>query len=637
MEDFFQDLRYAGRQLVRRPGLTAVLVLTLALGIGATTAVFSVVDGVLLRPLPYPHPDRLTVLWTQFPSMDLMEFPSSWPEYEDYRNASRSFDELGLWGVTERTMTGQDEPELLSVAYFTWTMFRVLGVQPELGRVFTKDEDVDGRDHVVVLSHGLWDRRFAADPSIIGKTLEMDGTPVTVLGVMPEGFGFPNRDTQAWIPVGIDPTNPPGRASHFGRVLGRLAPGVTLEEATVELRGLIQRWQNDPSLGHTWHLDLHPAFLRPLHEEMVGDVRASLIVLLGAVSLVLLIACANVANLLLMRGEGRLREISVRAALGAGRSRIVRQLLTESLLMALLGGTAGLALAHYGLQALLAMAPRTLPRVDAIGLNGAVLLFSGIVALASGVVFGVAPALQTLRLQVQATLREEGRSGTAGRSRFRFRQLLVVSQTALAVVLLIAAGLLMQSFWRLRSVDPGFRSDHVLAFSLNLPLARYSEDQAVTGFYDRLVPRLASIPGVSAAGLVGTAPLTGSLPPNDIEFEGRPHTEADGPPLNADIQVVSEGYFAILGIPLLQGRAFDQTDAEGTETVAVVDEVLARRFFDDPSDALGERIRQSGADWGADHRNRRRRPAGGPGDGAPGPTVPPSRPDAADLVCKAGA
>jgi putative ABC transport system permease protein len=597
VDDIIQDLRYAARQLVLHPGFTAILVLTLALGIGANTAVFSVVDGVVLRPLPYPQPDRLTVAWTQFPSMDLMEFPASWPEYQDYRKQSRSFDEMGLWGRTQRTLTGDDDPERLDVAYFTWTMFPVLGVEPALGRVFTADEDVDGRDDVVVLSHGLWERRFGSDPSIVGKTVQMDGSAVTVLGVMPEGFAFPDRDTQAWIPVGIDPANPPGRASHFGRILGRLAPGVTLDQASTELRGLIQRWQDDPSLGHTWSLENHPAFLRPLHEQLVGNVRRSLFVLLGAVGLVLLIACANVANLLLVRGEGRLREISIRSAMGAGRGRIVRQLVTESLLVAALGGVAGLALAHFGLEALLALAPSDLPRADGIRLDGTVLAFSGGVSLLAGFLFGLAPALQTRRMDVQGALREEGRGGTASRGRFRLRQLLVVSQTALAVVLLIAAGLLIQSFWRLQGVDPGFRSARVLAFSVSLPQARYPDDQDVTGFYRELLPRMATLPGVTSAGLVRTAPLSGSLPPNDIEFESRPRTETDGPPLNADIQVVSAGYFATMGIPLLRGRAFDRTDNEESEPVAVVDEVLARRFFEEPSDAIGERIRQPGTGW----------------------------------------
>jgi putative ABC transport system permease protein len=414
-----------------------------------------------------------------------------------------------------------------------------------------------------------------------------------VLGVMPAGFAFPDRDTQAWIPVGIDPADPPGRASHFANLLGRLKPGVTLDQASAELSALMDRWEADESLGHNWRHQGHPAFLRPLHDQVVGDVRASLVVMLGAVGIVLLIACANVANLLLVRGEGRLREVSIRSAMGAGRGRIVRQLLTESVIIAVLGGAAGLLLARLSLGALLSLAPSDLPRTDAIQLNGTVLAFSAGVALFSGLLFGLAPALQTLRLNVQGKLREEGRGGTAARGRFRYRQLLVVSQTALAVVLLIAAGLLVQSFWRLRAVDPGFHADRVLAVSLSLPSANYPEGSDVVGFYRDLTPRLAALPGVGALGMVRTAPLTGSLPPNDIEFEKRARSD-DDPPMNADIQVVSAGYFDAMGIPLLQGRVFDRTDDAESEAVAVVDEELARRFFTDPSGAIGERIRQPG-------------------------------------------
>jgi putative ABC transport system permease protein len=500
---------------------------------------------------------------------------------------------LGIWGRTERTVTGGDSPERLEVAYGSWTLFRVLGIEPALGRVFGTEEDVDGRDDVVVLSHGLWERRFGSDPSIVGETVELDGTPTRVLGVMPSGFAFPDRDVQAWIPAGIDPANPPGRASHFAYLVGRLREGVSIDQASAELSALVDRWEADESLGHHWSNEGHPAFLRPLHEEVVGDVRASLVVMLGAVGIVLLIACANVANLLLVRGEGRMREVSIRAAMGAGRGRIVRQLLTESLIVAVVGGLTGLALARVGLGALLALAPPDLPRLDAIGLNGPVLAFSAGVALLSGLLFGLAPALQTLRMDVQGKLREEGRGGTAGRGRFRYRQLLVVSQTALAVVLLIAAGLLVQSFWRLSGVDPGFRAERVLAVSLSLPEANYPDDTDVVGFYRDVAPRLASLPGVTGLGMVRSAPLTGSLPPNDIEFEKRPRGE-DDPPLNADIQVVSAGYFDAMGIPLLQGRTFDGTDDAASEVVAVVDDALARRFFANPSDALGERIRQPG-------------------------------------------
>lgn len=596
MDEFVQDLKYGARQLTRRPGFAAILVTTLALGIGANTAVFSVVHGVLLRSLPFEDPDRLAVVWSQFPTMDLNEFPASWPEFVEYREQNRAFEELGAWVGGERTITGGDQPERVDVTVFTHTMWSVLGVAPILGRTFTDEEDVAGRDDVVVLSHGLWERRFGSDPSLVGRSIELDGRSTLVLGVMPSDFEFRvNTEGEAWIPMGIDPGDPPGRANHFASIAGRLADGVSMEQAREDLSGILALWEADGSIGHTWRPPGHPAFLRPLHEQVVGDVRSNLLILLGAVGFVLLIACANVANLLLVRGEGRQREISIRASMGAGRGRIVRQLVTESLMLALVGGALGVGLAFAGLQVLLAMAPATLPRFEQVGLNGAVLAFSGGVTLTAGVLFGLVPSLHAARLNIQGALREEGRGGTVGRGRFRVRQLLVVSEMALAVVLLITAGLLMQSFWRLQGVDPGFDSEQVLAISVNLPEASYPDDSDVTGFFRDLMPRIEALPGVTATAAVRTPPLTGSLPPNDIEIENFDPPE-DGPPMNADIQMVTAGYFETLGVPLLQGRAFDDRDHSESEIVAVIDEVLAERFF--PGEGpIGQRIRQPGSEW----------------------------------------
>jgi putative ABC transport system permease protein len=596
VDELMQDLRYTMRQWVRRPGVAAVLLLTLALGVGANTAVFSVVQGVLLRPLPFPEPDRLAVVWSQFPTMKLDEFPASWPEYTDFRDQNRAFEQVGAWRGTQRTITGGDAPERLSVTLFTASMWDVLGVAPRLGRVFTADEDIAGNDDVVVLSHGLWVRRFGGDPSVLGKTIELDGRDALVLGVMPETFNFEiETEGEAWIPMGIDPGDPPGRGNHFALIGGRLAPGVTFERAEEDLADLMAKWSQDGSLGHAWGPPGHPAFIRPLHEQVVGDVEASLMVLLGAVGIVLLIACANVANLLLIRGEGRRREISIRASMGANRRRLVRQLVTESVGMAIAGGVLGVLLALAGLRALLAIAPASLPRVGEIGLDGTVLLFSGAVALAAGFLFGVAPALQAARLDVQGALREEGRGGTAGRGRFRLRQLLVVSEMAMAVMLLIAAGLLMQSFWRLQRVDPGFRAERVLALSISPPSSTYPEPSDVTGLYRDLLPQVAALPGVTSAGAVRTAPLTGSLNPNDIEIENTVPS-SDGPPFNADVQVITPGYIETLGIPVLRGRAFEPRDDADAEVVAVIDELLAGRFFPGEN-PIGRRIRQNGAEW----------------------------------------
>ena len=595
MEQFVQDLRYSLRQITRKPGFALVLVLTMALGVGANTAVFSVVHGVLLRPLPYPDAEELVVVWSQFPTMDLNEFPASWPEYAEYRDQNLSLEELGAWRSGQRTITGGDSPERLDLAIFSAEMWRVLGVSPAMGRTYTDDEDLAGAEPVVVLSHGLWERRFGADPSLVGRTVELDGTTTTVIGVMPRGFGFPDPDTEAWLPIGIDPANPPGRSNHFASMVGRLNQGTSLEAAQEELRAIMTRWSDEGVTGHRWGPPGHPAFLRGLHEQVVGDVRASLFVLLGAVALVLLIASANVANLLLVRGEGRQREMSIRTAMGAGRRRIVRQLVTESLVMALMGGLVGVGLAFAGLKVLLAVAPANLPRIESVGLNGTVLLFSAGVTLFSGLLFGLAPSLQSGRINIQGALREEGRGGTVSRGRFRLRQLLVISEMALAVVLLIAAGLLMQSFWRLQSVDPGFQSEDVLAFSINLPPGSYPDTSDITGFYELMMPRVAALPGVSAAGGVRTPPLTGTLPPNDIQIENRVQAEGD-PPLNSDVQVVLPGYFRTLGIPLMNWRVSDSGDHLDGEIVAVIDEVLAERFFAG-EDPVGRRIRQNGRAW----------------------------------------
>lgn len=596
MDELVQDIRYAVRGLLRKPTFTAVLVLTLGLGIGASTAVFSVVEGVLLRPLPYPEPDRLAVVWSQFPEQDLMEFGSSWPEYVDFRDQQGAFVHVGAWRGAERTLTGGDGPERIDVTAFTWSMWSVLGVDPLAGRVFTADEDLAGRDDVVVLSHGLWTRRFGADPEILGRSIELDGRAIDVIGVMPADFDFRvNGGAEAWIPMGIDPGNPPGRGNHFASIAGRLADGVSFEQARAEMRTILDRWGQDEAIGHTWRAPNHPAFLRPLHDQIVGDVRTSLVILLGAVGFVLLIACANVANLLLVRGESRQREIAIRTSMGAGQPRIVRQLVTESLVMAVAGGVSGLLLAYGGLIALLSAAPSTLPRLHEVGLNPSVLAFSAGVTILSGVLFGLAPALQSSRNDVQGVLREESRGGTASRRRFRFRHLLVVSEMSLAVVLLIAAALLMQSFWRLQNVDPGFRGDGLITMSVNAPASSYPEQEDVTAFYRDVIPRLAALPGVTLATAVRTPPLSGNLPPNDLDIEGYEAVEDVGP-LNADIQVVAPGYFEAMGIPVLRGRSFEDRDQMDGEIVGVIDEVLAERFFPG-QDPVGRRIRQSFAEW----------------------------------------
>lgn len=596
MDDVLQDLGYSARQLLRRPGFTAVLIATLALGIGANTAVFSVVNGVLLRPLPYPEPDELGVLWSQFPTMDLMEFGSSWPEYDEFRSQQSAFEEVGGWYSDEITLTGGDRPERVPVAAFTASMWSVLDRAPRIGRVFTEEEGFPGRDAVVVLSDGLWQRAFGADPAVLGTSIQLDGVATVVLGVMPPDFEFsPAGEVAAWIPMAVDPADPPGRANHFTSIAARLAPGTTWEAAEADLDRILARWTEDSEIGHTWRSPGHPAFIRPMHEQVVGGVQSTLVVLLAAVGLVLLIACANVANLLLARGEARQREVAIRSSMGASRRRVLRQFVTESLLLAVVGGVAGVALAVVGVEALLRAAPDTLPRLDQIGLDRTVLAFSAGITLLAGLLFGVVPAVQAAGGDLQQTLRDDERGGTSGRRRLRIRQLLVVSEMSLSIVLLVVAGLLMQSFWRLQSVDPGFEADGTLAFEVTTTRADYPEELDVTGFFQEILPRLAALPGVESATAVRTPPLSGSLPPNDLDIEGYVSTE-DSPPLNGDIQVVAPGYFEALGIELASGRTFGEGDHMDGQIAAIIDEVLAARFYPG-QDPIGRRIRQPGAEW----------------------------------------
>jgi predicted permease len=603
MEHLLKDLRFAVRQLFRRPGFTAVLVLTLALGIGANTAVFSVVNAVLLRPLPYPDQGDLAVVFDQFPGLNLTEFPASGPEYIEYREQNRSFEQLAAYTTAGTAITGDGEPERVQFTSASWQLFPAIGLEPEIGRVFADADDRPGAEAVVVLSHALWQRRYAGDPGALGRTLILNGTPQTIVGVMPADFRFPEPDVQLWVPLGLDPASPGGRGSHYLSMVGRLRPGVTLASARAEVGDLMERWSADPAVDHSWNAENHPAVIQSLRDQMVGDVSRPLWIMLGAVVVVLLIACANVANLLLVRGEGRVREISVRTAMGAGRWRIVSQLLTESVVMAGAGGLAGLALAWAGVRGLVAIAPPDLPRADEIGVDPMVLSFTVGVTLLAGVLFGLAPALQAGRTDVQASLREEGRSGTSARGRVRVRQLLVVSETALAIVLLVAAGLLLQSFRRLSAVDPGFRPEQVITMSVSVPAFKYPDFPQVDAFHRELRERVAAIPGVQTVGEVRTAPLAGSLSPNDVEVEGFDRHQAgdEGPPMNADVQLVSAGYFEAMGIDMVEGRGFDERDDITAPVVVVVSEELAKRYWPDRS-AIGGRIRQSGyqpaLEWG---------------------------------------
>ena len=593
------DLRFAVRALRRRPGFAAVVVGTLALGIGANSAIFSVVNGVLLRPLPYQRPAEVVTLWMRWPGNAHGEL--SQPEYWDLGEQSRSFTRLAAFADGSLTLTGAGEPERLRAGFASAGALPLLGVAPALGRNFGPEDDLPGRPPVVLLSDGLWRRRFAADPGVVGRTLRLDDAPATVIGVMPPGFQLPTHYAGAgmeiWAPLQLDPAiDRSERGWHWVKVLGRLRSGVDIATASAEVTTLARR------MRETYPNEYKPSFSGfavVAAEDLVGDVRPAILVLLGAVGLLLLITCANVASLLLARGEARQREVAVRTALGAGTGRLVGQLLTESLVLALAGGMLGLVVADWGVRALVAAAPPTLPRLDAIGTDRWVLGFTVLLTAATGVIFGLMPALAAARPDLTAALAEGGRGGSSA-GRQRFRRGLVVAQIALALMLVTSAGLLLRSFVRLRGVDPGFDPRGLLTAELQLSPVRYDTPARVRAFYSELVRRVEEIPGVRSAAAVRALPMTGRLEIGDWSFvvEGRhadPPVPADR--IAADWQSLTPHYFQTLRIPVLQGRAFEDTDRLGAPGVVMVNRTLARLAWPG-GNPLGQRILLGGG--GAD-------------------------------------
>ena len=513
LRDLWQDLRYAARALRKQPTFTFAVVLTLALGIGATTAVFTVVEGVLLSPLPYADEDRVVrVAATTHRAREEERGnqPFSPRGYWHFVNNNRSFQKFG--GSFVRTLpfslTGDGPPVQVDVGLMTLSAFEVLGVFPERGRLPTPEEDAPRGPSVALLSHQLWVSRYGADPSILGRRINLNGTPREVIGVMPAAYGFPTPETDAWIPHQLDPASADFGA-HFIAAIARLRPGITIEAATEDARSLIARFR-EVGYGPGWFTDVFDggAIVRPLRDQIVGAVREPLLIVFGTVGFVLLIACGNVANLLLVRAEGRRQENAVRVALGSGRFRLVRQMLVESALLALMGGTAGVLLAYAGIRALVSIAPAGIPRLDEIGIDGAALAFTALVSMLTGLLFGVLPAVRASSARVTAALREGSRSATVGRARQRTRDALVIAQIALAFVLVIGSGLMVRSFQALRSVDPGFSADGVLTFEVQPLATKYVGPQAAAQFYDRLIERLEAVSGVMRAGAINALPLT---------------------------------------------------------------------------------------------------------------------------------
>jgi putative ABC transport system permease protein len=591
MQSFWQDLRYGARMLLKKPGFTLIAVITLALGIGANTAIFSAVNAVLLRPLPYERPERLMALYTAEPALGYPRTGLSEAEFVRLRQENQSFAEIAGWyWFGKTTLRGVSEPENVTALFCTANFFRTLGVKVAVGRDFNAEEELAGKNNVAVLSHAFWQRKFAGDPAVIGRTMDLDGAGVTVIGVAPASFKAPvelQADTRVDIWRGFDmrPSSP-RRGAQFISVIGRLRANVTAAAAQAEHHANTRRIQSD---NPQWYPADILGFLIPLERAVAGDVRLALLVLLGAVGVVLLIACVNVANLLLVRGEDRQKEIAVRAALGASRGRILRQLLIESLLLATLGGGLGLLLAFWGMDAMLAISPENIPRLDETSLDLRVTGFATLASLLTAALFGLAPALRALKFDLHTTLKEGARGG-ASNSRSRLRRSLVVLETALAVVLLIAAGLLIRSVRELQRSDMGFRPDHLLTMRLTPPASAYRDNQQVTGLYERLLARINALPGVESAAVTDPLPPIRDGNTTVVQFEGRPFDMTRLTHLSTDFRTVSAGYFQTMGMRLIRGRLFTDADQEGATPVVVINESFARNHWPG-EDPVGKRFR----------------------------------------------
>jgi len=584
MSGLIKDVRYGVRSLWKRPGFTAIAVITLALGIGANTAIFSVVNAVLLKPLPFNEPERLVWVWDTQPQ--LATTPTSLPDFLGWKQQNQSFDHLAAFqsgkmfldagdGITTDTQLGLVTPELFSVFH----------VNPILGRTFTSEETLPGRFRVAVLSHSIWQSRFGSDPNVSGRTIQLNGAAYTIIGVMPVGFSYPDR-AELWRPLPIDPARlDPG--PHYLKVIGRLKPGVALAQAQADMSTIAARLsqQNrEKNAGHGVKLER-------LANVVIGDIGLALYVLLGAVGFVLLIACANLANLMLARVGAQQKEIAVRTALGASRLRIVRQLLIESIILAIGGGVIGLLLAIWAVSWVVSLSADTIPRVQEISVDPRVAGFTLLVSVITGVLFGLAPALQVSRPDLTDALKESGRT-TAGLRKNRLRSALVISEVALSLVLLVGAGLMIRSFAKLNQVDPGFKPAQVLTMGVALLRARYPADEQVAQTYSQILERTTAVPGVVSAGAISDLPLTGSNTSDSFTIEGRPPIAKEAEP-STEYHVVTPRYFESMGIPLLSGRDVAHTDTRQSPNVVVINEVFARRHFAGEN-PLGHRLRLQG-------------------------------------------
>jgi len=590
MRTLLQDLRYGLRILGKSPGFTVIAVLTLTLGIGATAAIFSVVDAVLLRSLPYRQPERLVSV---FEDLSALGFPRNTPaagNYAEWKKQTQIFEDVAAMTEGDYNLTGREgEPDKLGGVAATQNLFYILGAKPILGRVFAPEEDRPGAEHVALISYRLWKRRFGGDPKLVGETILLNSQKYSVLGVMPPGFSFPARNIDIWTPIAFTSKQLANLGMHYLLVVGRLRPGITVEKANAALLVLARQMARQyPDTNSV----IRRFFAEPLQESYTHDVRSGLVVLMAAVGFILLIACANIANLLLSRAAGRRREIAVRTALGADRRRIVRQLLTESALLALGGGMLGVILANWCFNFLKNLIPADLALTISLQLDFRVLAFAVSVSLASSFLFGLAPALQVSKLDLNDVLKEGGR-GSAGSRRRTFRNVLVVGEVALSLMLLVGSGLLLESFSNLRGLDPGFRSDHVLTMRLVVPETKYKDFPKRTEFFQRVLERVRALPGIQAAGFTSALPLTWRGGTNSFTPEGMPLKR--DVTYDANNRVVTPGYFEAMRIPLRRGRLFNNSDGKDAPLVAVINETMARKFWPG-QDPIGKRFKDAGPD-----------------------------------------
>jgi putative ABC transport system permease protein len=598
MDTFLRDCRHAIRNLARTPGFAAITIVTLALGIGANTAIFSVVNAVILRPLAYPQADRLMYISSQFPAMGFDQFWISPPEFFEFRERARAFAAVGAFATGTANLSAPDRPRQVQSAAVSADLFTTLGVSPIAGRAFDDAETRPGGPKVAVLSYEVWRTSFGGDPTIVGQAVEINGTPQTIIGIMPPRFDVADNRIELWLPLVLDPANRKNRSSHYLYLIGRLAGGATVQSARAELDTLLGNWQRSiagtdtPPVDqrvHTPNRKTHRLRIDPLQAQIVGSARTAIWVLQGAVVFVLLIACANLANLLLARAESRHKEFAVRAALGAGRLRLLRQFMTEGCVLSVSGAALGLGVAVAGVRALIAAYPDSLPRSADVTLDVGVLAFTLVVALVTGAVFGLAPLLHLAPDATSMALKEGGQRTTAGAGRHRLRRGLVIGEVALAVTLVITSGLLLRTVWNLTRVDAGFNRSRLVTFSTNLPGATYGKQEQVISFYQRLTDRLASTAGVqSVAAMDGLPPLR-QVNASDTSIEGY-KVPPEGPFENVDYyQNVNTRYVETMGIPVVEGRSFQSTDANGA-FVVLINQTMARTFYRGQS-PIGRRVR----------------------------------------------